>query len=145
MKMFKKIAAASTALVMAVSMMSFGASALTTSTWTVRYTPGAPSYYNVPEEIDELSPTKNISSFIDTCTSFNQTSNNGTSAKVTLEAYQTSSSGKTTLYLNTYTKTGSDLNRNLSRTVNAGEKLTVSHKLSGNGNSCSMSGDTAVS
>ena len=143
MKLVKQITAAVTAMAMAASMMSIGASATTTASWTVRYSYGAPTYWNVYQDTDILTPTKTINSFNDSCT-LNAPEFNGSHATVTLKAYTGTPSSPNYLYINTYTSNASMHSCNLSSSINNGDNLYIEHTLNVVGYSCSGTGDSYV-
>ena len=142
MKLIKKITAAVTAMAMAASMMSVGASADSTANWSVNYAPGAPAWANhfVANSTITVPSGSSRSSFSDVCSHFSQTTYNGASAYLTVEAYRIKSNGQyETLYMNSFYNSYNG-NFNLSQSINANTDLYVVHTLHNNANGCGMNG-----
>ena len=146
MKIFKKIAAAGAALMMAVTGMAMSASATSSSTWLVRRNVNAPQSWNIPDETDLLSKSSTVVGFYDRCLNFTQYTYQGTMSTVTVQAYIGAFNNPTAiLHVSTYTaKTPSGDNgyKAFPISVSANTVIYIKHYITFNGLPCNMDGDT---
>lgn len=141
MKVFKKVLAAGVALMMAVTGMTMGASAVY---WDVYY---GSSYK--PTDDQAFSPLSSTSSFYDTCTSFTQYDNAyGVQAYVKYYAYYIDSYGGehscSSQYEYHHTKTNSYPPISMTRSFANYATFHVKHTLQMNGNTASMGGNVYI-
>ena len=147
MKFFKRVIAVGAAMVMAMSMMSMGASA---DNWNLYYNPTGT--YKTYDYKNFSVATGTISYFYDSCDSFYQTPN-ATTGEITYVYYRAAcinSSGNVSYnccgnyyYYEQYAPYSSH-KVNLTSTVPANKIMRVSHNIHNNYNSSSMYGTVSL-
>lgn len=134
MKLRKRIAALGAAMTMAVSMMSIGASAYSsTQSWGVRYMPSAPTSVNVYSCDNIFASSSTLYSFQENCTSKNNNANyHGDVSKVSYAGYVLYNDGnreKITSYFSWYIQDNNYKTIPLNMPVTNAYKLVVNNHL----------------
>lgn len=137
MKLRKRIAAFGAAMTMAVSMMSIGASAYTsTQNWGVRYLPSAPTSVNVYSCDNIFASSSTLYSFQENCTSKNNNANyQGDVSRVSYAGYVLYNDGnirRITSYFYWYTQDNNYKTISLNMPVTNTYKLVVNNHLDHN-------------
>lgn len=144
MKVFKKLAAAGAAIMMAVTGMAMNVSALS---WNLRYTPMAPSSDNLLLCDRTFTTNVVISEFYERCTSYENTMKDGIMSKAEYWAYSINSSGDVRYGMGVYNHYGVNSSINtyvLNKNCPVGYTLHVKYRLVSNGNRTVIGGTVSI-